>query len=200
MIVSACSMSLFQFNMIFSGPQSETTTTRDSPCTISSQLHWPNSLRDLPYSLSDHLILCPVNEVIIKFLGLHCNIDHYIIIPLDVITCTCRKLRTTTHGQILINTSFALTGLYVTFLIGGHVTKHKVVCRITSALLQYLMIVFFSWTAVEAIWLYFKLVKMFGIQSYTSHFMLKAGLPAWSELYLKPHSKLYTVFITDCTP
>ena len=70
-------------------------------------------------------------------------------------------------------------GLYVFFLISGHVTSLPPLCSISSTLLQYFLLVFFGWTAVEAVWLYLKLVKVFSIQSYTAKFSLKAGIPTW---------------------
>ena len=57
-----------------------------------------------------------------------------------------------------------------------------ILCGISSALLHYFLLVFFGWTAVEAVWLYLKLVKIFGVQSVTSKFNLKAGIPTWGEL------------------
>ena len=47
------------------------------------------------------------------------------------------------------------------FLIGGHVTAIPILCGISSALLQYFTLASFGWTAVEAVWLYLKLVKVF---------------------------------------
>ena len=73
-------------------------------------------------------------------------------------------------------------GLYVFFLISGHVTPLPPLCGISSALLQYFLLVFFGWTAVEAVWLYLKLVKVFAIQSYTAKFSLKAGIPTWGMI------------------
>ena len=93
-----------------------------------------------------------------------------------------RKLRTSIHGQILINLSLSLIGIYIFFLIGGHVTSVPALCGISSALLHYFVLVFFGWTAVEAVWLYLNLVKVFGIQSLASKFTLKAGIPTWGEL------------------
>ena len=92
-----------------------------------------------------------------------------------------RKLRTNIHGQILINMSLALMCVYIFFLIGGHVTSIPVLCGISSALLHYFLLVFFGWTAVEAVWLYLKLVKVFGTSSFTSKFTLKSGLPTWCK-------------------
>ena len=73
-------------------------------------------------------------------------------------------------------------GVYIFFLIGGHVTSVPILCGISSALLHYFLLAFFGWTAVEAVWLYIKLVKVFGIQSVISKFILKAGIPTWGEL------------------
>jgi hypothetical protein len=75
----------------------------------------------------------------------------------------------------------SLAGLYIFFLIGGHVTSIPVLCGFSAALLHYLVLVFFAWTAVDAIWLYIKLVKVFGTQSCENHFILKSGIPAWSK-------------------
>ena len=56
--------------------------------------------------------------------------EKYVIyqLPLRSIVSTStfiifRKLRTNIHGQILVNMSLALIGLYVFFLTGGHVTS-----------------------------------------------------------------------------
>ena len=73
-------------------------------------------------------------------------------------------------------------GVYICFFISGHATFDPVLCGISSALLHYFLLVFFGWTAVEAVWLYLKLVKVFGIQSVTSKFTLKAGMPTWGKL------------------
>ena len=78
-------------------------------------------------------------------------------------------------------------GLYIIFLIAGHATRVPVLCGIISALLQYFILVFFSWTAVESVWLYLKLVKVFGSNSFTSKYILKAGLPAWREGVVYTH-------------
>lgn len=78
--------------------------------------------------------------------------------------------------------SLALAGLYIFFVIGGHVTSVPGLCGLSAALLHYFMLVFFAWTAVEAVWLYIKLVKVIGTHSYEHHYIWKAGIPAWGEL------------------
>ena len=95
-----------------------------------------------------------------------------------------RKLLADKQNQILINISISLMFLYFTFLIGGFTVGVPPLCGVMSALLQYFFLVFFSWSAVEAVWLYLKLVVVMGSQSLTSKFMLKAGIPAWCKLSL----------------
>jgi hypothetical protein len=72
-------------------------------------------------------------------------------------------------------------GVYLFFLIGGHVTTIPILCGISSALLHYFLLVFFGWTAVEAVWLYLKLVKVLGMQSVTSNYALKTSIPTWGK-------------------
>ena len=71
--------------------------------------------------------------------------------------------------------------LYITFLLGGFVTEIAELCGLVSALLQYFFLVFFAWTAIESVWLYLKLVAVLGTETYSSRYMLKAGLPAWCK-------------------
>lgn len=91
----------------------------------------------------------------------------------------CRKLRMSVHGQVLINLSLSLMGLYIFFLTGAHLTYVPVLCGISSALLHYFMLVFFGWTTAEAILLYVKLVIIIGTHKIESRFILKAALATW---------------------
>ena len=75
--------------------------------------------------------------------------------------------------------SLALAGLYIFFLVGGHVTSIPILCGLSAALLHYFMLVFFAWTAVEAIWLYIKLVKILGTQTYENLYILNSDLSSF---------------------
>ena len=97
-------------------------------------------------------------------------------------TTSFRKLRNSGHGQILINVSIALMCLYITFLIGAHAAPVPPICGISAALLQYFMLVFFGWTAVEAFYLYRKLVKVLG--THMPKFVLKAALIVWRKHFM----------------
>ena len=90
-----------------------------------------------------------------------------------------RTLRKKEHGMILINLCASLLGVYLFFLTGGFLTSVPVLCGISAALLQYFMLVFFAWTAAEAVHLYFKLVRV--LSSQIRRYVLKAALVAWRK-------------------
>ena len=106
-------------------------------------------------------------------------------------TMKCRKLRTSIHGQVLINLSLSLMGLYIFFLTGAHLTYIPVLCGISSALLHYFMLVFFGWTTAEAVLLYVKLVIIIGTQKIESRFILKAALGTWRRFSCAWNSSFY---------
>jgi len=91
-----------------------------------------------------------------------------------------RHLRRNEHGKLLINLSISLICLYVIFIIAGLVTPVEGLCGLVSALFQYFMLVFFGWTAAEAVNLYYKLVRVLGKP--IEHYVLKAALIVWCKL------------------
>ena len=94
-----------------------------------------------------------------------------------------RELWSRIFGKILINLCLALTILYIAFLLAEHGSYYDDVpgfCFFVSAVLQYSVLVYFLWMAVEAVLLYLKLVEVFHNEG--RHFMLKASLLAWGEL------------------
>lgn len=111
-----------------------------------------------------------------------------------------RKLRTSEHGKILINLSVALIALYVVFLLGGHVTTVPALCGLVSALVHYVFLVFFAWTAVEAVYLYQKFVRV--LSNPTTRFVVIAMLVAWGKFqnylssgyYFCVHSSFPVIF------
>lgn len=62
-------------------------------------------------------------------------------------------------------------------------TGIPLLCGFSAAFLHYFMLVFFAWTAVEATWLYVKLVKVFGTQYAEKHYIIKSGIPAWGKIW-----------------
>jgi len=78
--------------------------------------------------------------------------------------------------------SLSLSGFYIFFILGASFTLlHDVVCGGAAALVHYFFLVFFTWTTVEAVWLYVKLVKVFNTRNTEQGYIWKTGLPAWSE-------------------
>ena len=90
-----------------------------------------------------------------------------------------RRLRSSPHGQLLINLCLALLGLYAMFICAIHSTVIPALCAAVAALLQYFFLVTFMIMAAEAIDLYMKLVVVLG--QGTQNYVLKASLISWSE-------------------
>ena len=84
-----------------------------------------------------------------------------------------------------MNMSCSLAGFYIIFLIAGNAAPVAALCGISAALLQYFMLVYFGWTAAEAVYLYMKLVKVLG--GNIARYVLKAALIVWC----KYHSNYY---------
>ena len=93
--------------------------------------------------------------------------------------CSYRKLRTSDHGQLLLNLCFALMGLYITFIFAVHSRDVPGLCAVTGAVLQYFFLVTFMVMAAEAINLYMNLVIVLGRK--INRFVLKATIVSWSK-------------------
>ena len=114
-----------------------------------------------------------------------------------------RKLRSVTQGTIVINMCLSLIGMYTMYLVAGNgdsftssnVIRGDILCVAVGALLYYFMLVYFMWTAVEAIDLYNKLVKIFNQGSKT--FPIYGGIIAWGEKC--PLSLMFILFFRRCT-
>ncbi|XP_019850052.1 PREDICTED: hemicentin-1-like isoform X1 [Amphimedon queenslandica] len=88
-----------------------------------------------------------------------------------------KKLRSSDHGQLLLNLCFALMGLYLSFIVALHSKNTNGFCAFSGAVLQYFFLVTFAIMAAEAINLYINLVIVLGrkIQS----FALKVTIVSW---------------------
>ena len=95
------------------------------------------------------------------------------------ILCYFRKLRTTDHGQLLLNLCFALLGLYIVFIMAIHSAGVNILCALVAALLQYFFLVSFMVMAAEAINLYINLVIV--LRGKIEHYVLKAAVICWGE-------------------
>ena len=80
------------------------------------------------------------------------------------------------------------------FIIAGLVTPVEGLCGLISALFQYFMLVFFGWTAAEAVNLYYKLVRVLGKP--IEHYVLKAALIVWCKLCMNIYASDTIIFLT----
>ena len=91
-----------------------------------------------------------------------------------------RKLRNHEAGRLLLNLSFALLGLYATFILaaqGSRLTRR--LCAVVGALIHYFLLVVFFAMAAEAVDLFVKLVIVLG--SKIHHFIVKALVVSWGK-------------------
>ena len=87
-------------------------------------------------------------------------------------------------GQMLINSCTALIGVYATFLLAIHGEEYRQAgaewfCHVMSAVLQYFLLSYFLWTALEAFQICLKLVKVFGTD--IRHYVRKSAIIAWGK-------------------
>ncbi len=94
----------------------------------------------------------------------------------------CRKLRVSEAGQLLINLSLTLLGLYILYILSLQAVRNKYVCAVTGGLLHYFMLASFLAMVAEAVSLYTKLVLVLGVPLVIKNkYVLKACLIVWSK-------------------
>lgn len=90
---------------------------------------------------------------------------------------------------MLLNYVVSLIGLYVFFITAGNILVHgknnttEILCGINSALIQYFLLVYFGWTAAEALQLYYWKIRK-GIETmgqHLGHHVLKLALVVWCK-------------------
>ncbi|XP_077466014.1 adhesion G protein-coupled receptor G4a [Stigmatopora argus] len=89
------------------------------------------------------------------------------------------KLRCDNPSKILINLSAALLGLNMLFLVDSWLASFSnySLCIVTAAALHYFLLASFSWMALEAIHMYFALVKIFN--TYVPAYIFKFCAMGW---------------------
>lgn len=93
----------------------------------------------------------------------------------------CRKLRRDYPSQILLNLSLALLGLNLVFLINSWLSSWGVwgLCVTVASALHYFLLASFTWMGLEAVHMYFALVKVFNV--YVPSYILKFCVVGWGE-------------------
>uniref|UniRef100_A0A3B3VUD8 Adhesion G-protein coupled receptor G2-like n=1 Tax=Poecilia latipinna TaxID=48699 RepID=A0A3B3VUD8_9TELE len=150
-----------------------------------------NSTPDYTTCLCDHLThfgvlldvsrtqLDPLHEqilTIITYVG--CGVSSLFL------GITILKLRRDYPSQILINLSLALLGLNLMFLVNSWLSSWSVygLCVAAASLLHYFLLASFTWMGLEAVNMYFALVKVFNV--YVPSYILKFCALGWIPLLI----------------
>ncbi|XP_061899842.1 adhesion G-protein coupled receptor G2-like [Entelurus aequoreus] len=90
-----------------------------------------------------------------------------------------QKLRGDYPSRILINLSAALLGLSLIFLLDSWLSSFSnyFLCIVTAATLHYFLLASFAWMGLEAVHMYFSLVKVFN--TYVPAYILKFCAVGW---------------------
>lgn len=98
----------------------------------------------------------------------------------------CRKLRRDYPSQILLNLSLALLGLNLVFLVNSWLSSWGVwgLCAAVASALHYFLLASFTWMGLEAVHMYFALVKVFNV--YVPSYILKFCVVGWGEWFAPP--------------
>ncbi|XP_055004239.1 adhesion G-protein coupled receptor G6-like [Boleophthalmus pectinirostris] len=114
---------------------------------------------------------------IISYLG--CGVSS-LFLGITVLTYTAfEKLRRDYPSQILINLSLALLGLNLVFLVNTWFSSLGVygLCIFVASALHYFLLASFTWMGLEAVNMYFALVKVFNV--YVPSYILKFCALGW---------------------
>ncbi|XP_040908013.1 adhesion G-protein coupled receptor G2-like [Toxotes jaculatrix] len=151
-----------------------------------------NSSSDYTTCLCDHLThfgvlldvsrtqVDPANEqilTIITYVG--CGVSS-LFLGITVLTYTAfEKLRRDYPSQILINLSLALLGLNLVFLVNSWLSSWGLyaLCVAAASMLHYFLLASFTWMGLEAVNMYFALVKVFNV--YVPSYILKFCALGW---------------------
>lgn len=98
-----------------------------------------------------------------------------------------RKLRRDYPSKILLNLALALEGLNLVFLLNSWLSSFgsSVLCRAVAVTMHYFLLASFTWMGLEAVNMYFALVKVFNV--YVPSYILKFCALGWGEC-------LHTIF------
>uniref|UniRef100_A0A3Q2PBW2 Adhesion G-protein coupled receptor G2-like n=1 Tax=Fundulus heteroclitus TaxID=8078 RepID=A0A3Q2PBW2_FUNHE len=155
-----------------------------------------NSTPDYTTCLCDHLThfgvlldvsrtqLDPVHEhilTIITYVG--CGVSS-LFLGVTVVTYLAFKLRRDYPSKILINLSLALLGLNLVFLVNSWLSSWGLygLCVAAASTLHYFLLASFTWMGLEAVNMYFALVKVFNV--YVPSYILKFCALGWIPLVI----------------
>ncbi|XP_038159022.1 adhesion G-protein coupled receptor G2-like [Cyprinodon tularosa] len=148
---------------------------KDLPEDVTIMLHHLQPNRDVSRTQLD-----PANEqilTIITYAG--CGVSS-LFLGITLLTYMAfEKLRRDYPSQILINLSLALLGLNLVFLLNSWLSSWGLygLCVAAASMLHYFLLASFTWMGLEAINMYFALVKVFNV--YVPSYILKFCALGW---------------------
>uniref|UniRef100_W5KM38 Adhesion G protein-coupled receptor G4b n=1 Tax=Astyanax mexicanus TaxID=7994 RepID=W5KM38_ASTMX len=119
---------------------------------------------------------------VITYIG--CGLSSFFL-GITVLTYSLlRKLRRDYPSQILLNLSIALLGLNIVFLTNSWLSAFTIygLCIAVATAQHYFLLASFSWMLLEAVNLYFALVKVFNV--YIPSYILKFCVLGWVPLLI----------------
>ncbi|KAM9728985.1 adhesion G-protein coupled receptor G4 [Menidia menidia] len=124
--------------------------------------------------------LDPANEQILTMITyVGCGISS-LFLGITILTyIALEKLRRDYPAKILINLSLALLGLNLVFLVNSWLSSWGVdgLCVAAAATMHYFLLASFTWMGLEAVNMYFALVKVFNV--YVPSYILKFCAIGW---------------------
>uniref|UniRef100_A0A8C8DEF8 G-protein coupled receptors family 2 profile 2 domain-containing protein n=1 Tax=Oncorhynchus tshawytscha TaxID=74940 RepID=A0A8C8DEF8_ONCTS len=149
-----------------------------------------SSLVFVTFFLFSHSIIFSsfVNELILSTAtsSFHTLYTVYLILALSTFSLSHtppiyphRKLRRDYPSKILINLSLALLGLNMVFLVNSWLSSFGSygLCVVVASTLHYFLLASFTWMGLEAVHMYFALVKVFNV--YVPSYILKLCALGW---------------------
>ncbi|KAM4555690.1 adhesion G-protein coupled receptor G2 [Odontesthes bonariensis] len=157
-----------------SGCETQSISPYQTSCLCDHLTHFAVLLdvSGVPISEADSQIL-----TLISYLG--CGISA-IFLGLTLLTYLFfEKLRQDYPSKILINLSAALLGLNMIFLLNSWLSSfsNSGLCITTAVSLHYFLLASFTWMGLEAVHMYFALVKVFN--TYVRYYILKFCAVGW---------------------
>ncbi|CAB1333139.1 unnamed protein product [Coregonus sp. 'balchen'] len=121
----------------------------------------------------------PNEEILTIITYLGCGVSS-LFLGITVLTYTAfEKLRRDYPSKILINLSLALLGLNMVFLVNSWLSSFGSygLCVAVASTLHYFLLASFTWMGLEAVHMYFALVKVFNV--YVPSYILKFCALGW---------------------
>ncbi|XP_042333668.1 adhesion G-protein coupled receptor G4-like [Sceloporus undulatus] len=125
----------------------------------------------------------PINEAdnwnltLVSYVG--CGISSIFLGLALVVYLSIEKLRRDYLSKILINLCLALLMLNLMFLVNPWLAsfQKRILCITVAVVLHYFLLASFTWMGLEAIHMYYALVKVFN--TYVPHYILKFSIAGW---------------------